>query len=77
VRWRKKREQGIIKHWVQPLFHDNLNTGAYIVSEELNQDSDEKLFPKSNLFCPTWDNRLGGICHIYQAPAQLAAQQQN
>jgi hypothetical protein len=36
----KKKGQGKIKHWVHPFFHDNLNSGSYIVSKELNQDPD-------------------------------------
>jgi hypothetical protein len=28
------------RHWMHPLFRDNLNWGAYIVSKELNQDPD-------------------------------------
>jgi hypothetical protein len=33
-----RREDRKKKHWVHPFFHDNLNSGAYIVSKELNQD---------------------------------------
>jgi nitric oxide reductase activation protein len=35
--------------------------------------SHEKFFPKPNLFCSAYHS-LGGICHIYQATAQLTAQ---
>jgi hypothetical protein len=28
------------KHWVHPFFLDSFNSGAYIVSKELNQDPD-------------------------------------
>jgi hypothetical protein len=38
LRRRKKRRQEKSKHWVNPFFRDNLNSGAYIVSKELNQD---------------------------------------
>jgi hypothetical protein len=34
----KKRGNGKRKHWVHPFFHDNLNSGAYIVSKELSQN---------------------------------------
>jgi hypothetical protein len=38
LRQHKRRRQEIRKHWVHPFFHNNLNSGAYIVSKELNQD---------------------------------------
>jgi hypothetical protein len=38
LRRRKKRGQEKRKHWVHPFFHDNLNSGAYIITKELNQD---------------------------------------
>jgi hypothetical protein len=38
LRRRKKRGNGKRKHWVHPFFRDNLSSGAYIVSKELNQD---------------------------------------
>jgi hypothetical protein len=38
LRRRKKRGNEKIKHWVYPFFCDNLSSGAYIVSKELNQD---------------------------------------
>jgi hypothetical protein len=38
----KKRGQEKRKYWVHPLFRDNLNSGAYIVLKEPNQDP--KLF---------------------------------
>jgi hypothetical protein len=38
LRRRKRRRQEKRKHWVHPFFHDNLNSRAYIVSKELNQD---------------------------------------
>jgi hypothetical protein len=38
LRWRKKRGQEERKYWVHLFFRDNLNSGAYIVSKELNQD---------------------------------------
>jgi hypothetical protein len=34
----RREEVGKEKLWVHPFFHDNLNSGAYIVSKELNQD---------------------------------------
>jgi hypothetical protein len=37
-------------HWVHPFFLDSLNSGAYIVSEELNQDPELfKLFYRKNI----------------------------
>jgi hypothetical protein len=38
LRRRKKRGNEKRKHWVHPLFSDNLTSSAYIVSKELNQD---------------------------------------
>jgi hypothetical protein len=38
LRWHEKRGNRKRNNWVYPLFHDNLNPGAYIVSKELNQD---------------------------------------
>jgi hypothetical protein len=38
LRRRNKREQGKIKRLVHPYFRDNLSSGPYIVSKELNQD---------------------------------------
>jgi hypothetical protein len=32
------------KHWVHPFFHDSLNSGADIVSKELNKDPDSILW---------------------------------
>jgi hypothetical protein len=40
---RKKRGQRKIKRWMHPFFRDNLSSGAYIVSKELNQDPDSFL----------------------------------
>jgi hypothetical protein len=40
LRRREKRCQGKIKRGVHPFFRDILNSGAYIVSKELNQDPD-------------------------------------
>jgi hypothetical protein len=37
-RRRKRRRQEKRKRWVHTAFRDNLNSGAYIVSKELNQD---------------------------------------
>jgi hypothetical protein len=38
LKWHKRRRQKKRKHWVHSFFHNNLNSGAYIVSKELNQD---------------------------------------
>jgi hypothetical protein len=38
LRWHKKRGNGKRKHWVDPFFCGNLNSVAYIVLKELNQD---------------------------------------
>jgi hypothetical protein len=38
LRRREKRGQEKRKHWVHPFFRDSLNSGAYIVSKELNQE---------------------------------------
>jgi hypothetical protein len=38
LRRRKRRKQGKRKYWVHLFFRDNLNSGAYIVSKEHNQD---------------------------------------
>jgi hypothetical protein len=41
-RWLRYREMrgrgGEVEHWVHPAFLDNLNSTAFIVSKELNQD---------------------------------------
>jgi hypothetical protein len=37
LRWCEKRGNGKGKHWVHLFFRDNLNSGAYIILEELNQ----------------------------------------
>jgi hypothetical protein len=68
------------KHLVQPFFRDNLNSGAYIVLKEFDQDPDSFVLweilsqAKSILSCL---HSVCGICHVYQAPAQLTAQKQN
>jgi hypothetical protein len=38
LRRHKRLRQEKRKHWVHSFFHDNLNSGAYIVSNELNQE---------------------------------------
>jgi hypothetical protein len=38
LRRRERRRQDKRKHWVHPFFRDNLNSGAYMVWKELNQD---------------------------------------
>jgi hypothetical protein len=38
LRRRKRRRQEKRKHWMHPFFRGNLNSGAYIVSKELNND---------------------------------------
>jgi hypothetical protein len=40
LRRRTRRRQEKRKHWVLPSFRDNLNSGTYSVSKELNQDPD-------------------------------------
>jgi hypothetical protein len=40
-----RRRQEKRKHWVHPFFRDNLNSGAYIVPKELNQDDSGEIFP--------------------------------
>jgi hypothetical protein len=77
LKWHKERGQGKIKRWVYLFFRDNLNSGTYIVLKEPNQYPDSFISreilsqAKSILF------HLRGICHIYQASAQLTAQKQN
>jgi hypothetical protein len=38
--WWLRVRQEKRKHWVHPFFRDNLNSGAYIVSKELDKDPD-------------------------------------
>jgi hypothetical protein len=38
LRWHKKRGNGNRRHWMYPLFHENLSSGASIVLKKLNQD---------------------------------------
>jgi hypothetical protein len=41
LRWHEKRgKKKGEKNWVNLFFHNNLNSGAYIVSKELNQDTE-------------------------------------
>jgi hypothetical protein len=64
-----------IKHWVHPFFRDDLKSGTFVVSKELNQDPDS--FVSSQILSQAKSILSRGICHMYQALAQLTAQKQN
>jgi hypothetical protein len=60
LRWHKRRRQAKRKHWIHPLFHDNLNSGAYTVLNKLTQD--RELFKHWKFFfisgsCRTWNSK--------------------
>jgi hypothetical protein len=60
---------------VHSFFCYNLNSGAHILSKELSQDPNSlrrHSFPGQIYFA--LPSSLCGICHPYQAPAQLSAQ---
>jgi hypothetical protein len=63
------------KQWVHHFFCDNLKSGVYIVWKELSQDPDS--FISREILPQIKSISLRGICHIYQAPAQLTAGKQN